>query len=99
MARGAPQYRSADWANHAAAHWTGAVVKTLISAVTGVVQNRTMFRPLSQDALILRRYIPNWAAPDDRKVNPWDLNEPDPTDNGTRGTFPALSSSAMSEIR
>jgi hypothetical protein len=25
---------------------------------------------------------PNWAAPDDRKVNPWDLNEPDPTDNG-----------------
>ena len=25
---------------------------------------------------------------DDRKVNPWDLNEPDPTDNGTMGTIP-----------
>jgi|SRR5216684_8213566 len=64
------------------------VLKTLISPVTGVVQTRTMFRPLSQDALILRRYTPNWAAPDDRKVNPWDLNEPDPTDNGTMGTIP-----------
>jgi hypothetical protein len=64
------------------------VLKTLISPVTGVVRTRTMFRPLSQDALILRRYTPNWAAPDDRKVNPWDLNEPDPTDNGTMGTIP-----------
>ena len=64
------------------------LLKTLISPVTGVVQTRTMFRPLSQDALILRRYTPNWAAPDDRKVNPWDLNEPDPTDNGTMGTIP-----------
>jgi FtsP/CotA-like multicopper oxidase with cupredoxin domain/plastocyanin len=64
------------------------IVKTLISPVTGVVQTRTMFKPLSQDALFLRRYTPNWAAPDDRKVNPWDLNEPDPTDNGTMGTIP-----------
>ena len=32
------------------------------------------------DALILRRYIANWEIPDDRKVNPWDINEPDPTD-------------------
>jgi FtsP/CotA-like multicopper oxidase with cupredoxin domain/plastocyanin len=64
------------------------ILKTLISPVTGVVQTRTMFRPLSQDALILRRYTQNWAAPDDRKVNPWDLNEPDPTDNGTMGTIP-----------
>lgn len=31
------------------------VIKTLISPVTGVVQSRNMFRPLSQDALILRR--------------------------------------------
>jgi FtsP/CotA-like multicopper oxidase with cupredoxin domain len=64
------------------------VMKTLISPVTGVVQSRTMFKPLSRDALILRRYTANWAAPDDRKVNPWDLNEPDPTDNGTMGTIP-----------
>ena len=40
------------------------------------------------DALIFRRYTPNWAAPDDRKVNPWDINELDPTDNGTMGTIP-----------
>ena len=26
--------------------------------------------------------------PDDRKVNPWDLNELNPTDNGTMGTIP-----------
>lgn len=64
------------------------VVKTLVSPVTGVVRTRTMFKPLSQDALILRRYTANWAAPADRKVNPWDINEPDPTDNGTMGTIP-----------
>src|SRR6266545_1076763 len=64
------------------------VTKTLTSPVTGQVRSRTMFKPLSEDALILRRYTPNWAAPDDRKVNPWDLNEPDPTDNGTMGTIP-----------
>lgn len=48
------------------------------------------------DALILRRYKPPkkqdqsdaWTVPDDRKVNPWDLNEQDPTDNGTMGTIP-----------
>jgi FtsP/CotA-like multicopper oxidase with cupredoxin domain len=48
------------------------------------------------DALILRRYKPPakkdlsdaWTVPDDRKVNPWDLNEPDPTDSGTMGTIP-----------
>src|SRR5882724_10312947 len=48
------------------------------------------------DALILRRYKPPtkpdqsdaWTVPDDRKVNPWDLNELDPTDNGTMGTIP-----------
>jgi FtsP/CotA-like multicopper oxidase with cupredoxin domain len=39
-------------------------------------------------ALILRRYTKDWAAPDDRKVNPWDVNEPDPTDSGTMGTIP-----------
>jgi FtsP/CotA-like multicopper oxidase with cupredoxin domain/plastocyanin len=64
------------------------IIKSLVSPVSGVVQSRTMFRPLSQDALILRRYTANWAAPADRKVNPWDLNEPDPTDSGTMGTIP-----------
>jgi hypothetical protein len=39
-----------------------------------------------KDAPILRRYTANWAAPDDRRVNPWDLNEPDPTK--TFGTIP-----------
>jgi plastocyanin len=60
-----------------------------------------MFKPLTDkdgaiDALILRRYKPPtkknqsdaWTVPDDRKVNPWDLNEPDPTDKGTMGTIP-----------
>lgn len=76
---------------------------TLQSPETGVVQTRTMYLPVNlgtevdgmgdtiwkvQDALILRRYTANWAQPDDRKVNPWDLNEPDPTDNGTMGTIP-----------
>ncbi|MGI8567895.1 MAG: multicopper oxidase domain-containing protein [Methylocella sp.] len=64
------------------------VEKTLFSPVTRVKKSRKMFMPLSEDALILRRYTENWAAPDDRKVNPWDLNEPDPTDNGTMGTIP-----------
>src|SRR5215208_1026884 len=62
--------------------------KTLTSPETGVVRNRTMYKPLDEDALILRRYTANWAAPDDRKVNPWDLNERDPTDKGTMGTIP-----------
>jgi FtsP/CotA-like multicopper oxidase with cupredoxin domain/plastocyanin len=64
------------------------VVKTLSSPETGVVQTRTMFKPLGEDALILRRYTAGWAAPDDRKVNPWDLNERNPTDTGTMGTIP-----------
>jgi plastocyanin len=75
----------------------------LTSPETGVTTNRTMFLPVNRptqtgaggakewrviDALILRRYTEGWQAPDDRKVNPWDLNEPDPTDNGTMGTIP-----------
>src|SRR5215469_7662592 len=44
------------------------------------------FLPLDADALILRNYTANWAAPDDRKVNPWDMNEPDPAT--TMGTIP-----------
>jgi FtsP/CotA-like multicopper oxidase with cupredoxin domain len=65
-----------------------AVPKVITSPETGVSRTRMMWKPLNQDALILRRYTPNWAAPDDRKVNPWDLNELDPTDNGTMGTIP-----------
>ena len=57
----------------------------------------TNANPLGDDALILRRYKPPadpaqpvdaWTVPDDRKVNPWDLNEPDPTETGTKGTIP-----------
>jgi plastocyanin len=70
-----------------------AVKKTLFSPVTlHTRKDVTIYLPaqgtLSQDALILRRYTENWAAPDDRKVNPWDLNEPHPTDEGTMGTIP-----------
>jgi len=75
---------------------------TLKSPGTGVTTTRTMFAPLRDDkgnvidALILRRYKPPqkpdgsdaWTVPDDRKVNPWDLNEQDPTDMGTMGTIP-----------
>jgi plastocyanin/FtsP/CotA-like multicopper oxidase with cupredoxin domain len=75
---------------------------TLNSPGTGVSTTRAMFAPLRDnkgnviDALILRRYKPPqkqdlsdaWTVPDDRKVNPWDLNEQDPTDNGTMGTIP-----------
>ncbi|MFD8478144.1 multicopper oxidase domain-containing protein [Kitasatospora sp. NPDC059673] len=74
----------------------------LTSPGTGVSATRTMHNPLRdsngdvKDALILRRYKPPakadgsdaWTVPDDRKVNPWDLNEPDPTDAGTMGTIP-----------
>ncbi len=61
---------------------------TLQSPESGAMQTRTMYLPVNlgtdvdamgdniwkvQDALILRRYTANWAQPDDRKVNPWDL--------------------------
>jgi plastocyanin/FtsP/CotA-like multicopper oxidase with cupredoxin domain len=75
---------------------------TLKSPGTGATHTRTMFAPTRDDkgavsdALILRRYKPPqkadqsdaWSVPDDRKINPWDLNEPDPTDTGTMGTIP-----------
>ena len=62
----------------------------------------TMFNPLRDtggaviDALILRRYCPptkadgsdSWTVPDDRKINPWDLNEHNPGESGTMGTIP-----------
>lgn len=76
------------------------VSRTLTSPETGASRTATMYFPANEgmdpatkdwkaiDALILRRYTANWAAPDDRKVNPWDLNEGDPTDNGTMGTIP-----------
>ena len=51
-----------------------------------------MYAPV--EALLLRRYKPPtrsdqsdaWTVPDDRRVNPWDLNEPDPSK--TMGTIP-----------
>src|SRR5215831_13268230 len=72
----------------------GSVLVNLTSPVTHATRNNVrMYKPLMDganvgEALILRRYTANWAAPDDRKVNPWDLNEPDPTDAGTMGTIP-----------
>jgi plastocyanin/FtsP/CotA-like multicopper oxidase with cupredoxin domain len=60
----------------------------LHSPVTGVSRTASVNRPITSDALILRRYTKDWRSPDDRKVNPWDLNEPDPTDAGTMGTIP-----------
>src|SRR5438093_13552986 len=61
--------------------------KTLSSPGTGKSFSREMYKPV--EALILRRYKPPvladesdaWTQPDDRKVNPWDLNEPDPRDD------------------
>lgn len=75
---------------------------TLNSPGTGATSVRKMNNPLRDgdgnvmDALILRRYKPPnkadqsdaWTSPDDRKVNPWDINEHDPTDTGTMGTIP-----------
>lgn len=64
------------------------------SPVTGQNGTKNMFQRVKDskgqisDALILRRFTPNWAAPDDHKVNPWDLNEPNPTD-GTLLLIPA----------
>jgi len=70
--------------------------KTITSPMTGASRTVTMNLPVSEDVLILRRYRPPqvpdqsdaWTVPDDRKVNPWDLNEPNPTDSGTMGTIP-----------
>jgi plastocyanin len=58
------------------------------SPMTGANRTQTMQRPMSGEALLLRRYSKTWQAPEDRKINPWDLNEPDPTDAGTMGTIP-----------
>lgn len=64
------------------------VEKELYSPVTNDTRKRKMFFPVEGDALILRRYTKDWEKPDDHKVNPWDINEPDPSDNGTMGTIP-----------
>src|SRR5260370_33710012 len=53
--------------------------KVLVSPVTGVTRTVNMRKPID-NALILRRYTPNSAAPADQKVNPWDMNEQYPTD-------------------
>ncbi len=76
---------------------------TLNSVVSGTAPRMvTMYNPIRDDAgavtdaLILRRYRPPlladqsdaWTVPDDRKVNPWDLNEHNPGERGTMGTIP-----------
>jgi plastocyanin len=78
-------------------------IVTLFSPGTGVTKHKRMYAPLRDtitgevmDALIFRRYkaplladqSDAWTVPDDRKINPWDINEKDPTDNGTMGTIP-----------
>jgi plastocyanin len=77
-------------------------METLSTMVPGSAPRQVlMFNPIRDssgpvDALVLRRYRPPtnadgsdaWTVPDDRKVNPWDLNERDPGENGTRGTIP-----------
>ena|SRR5438093_13227016 len=60
---------------------------TLTSPETSVSRVQNMYKPI-EDALLLRRYDENWEKPQDQKVNPWDLNERDPTDNGTRVLYP-----------
>ena len=71
----------------------------LPSSVGGPGRTVKMYKPLMKggqiiDALIYRRYKPPtgpntaWTVPDDRKVNPWDLNEPFPGETGTMGTIP-----------
>jgi hypothetical protein len=45
----------------------------LHSPVTGMSRTASVNRLIADDALVLRRYTKNWRAPDDRKVNPWDL--------------------------
>ena len=76
--------------------------ETLNTLVPGSAPRQVkMYNPIRTgkvvvDALILRRYKPPtkadgsdaWTVPDDRKINPWDLNERNPTENGTRGTIP-----------
>jgi plastocyanin len=73
-----------------------------LTTSTGVTKTVFMNAPLRDsagdvtDALIFRRYkapdpaqgIGEWQVPDDRKINPWDKNEADPTDAGTMGTIP-----------
>jgi plastocyanin len=88
-----------------AQHLTGATSRMLnYSSVDGTITYSIQgFNPIDSEALILRRYKPpkpdgsgKWTIPDDRKVNPWDLNERDPRDRddtgqpilGTSGTIP-----------
>jgi plastocyanin/FtsP/CotA-like multicopper oxidase with cupredoxin domain len=60
----------------------------LRSPSTGKTRTAIVNAPMPGGALILRRYTDGWRVPVDRKVNPWDLNEPNPTDTGTMGTIP-----------
>jgi FtsP/CotA-like multicopper oxidase with cupredoxin domain/plastocyanin len=77
-------------------------LETLNTMVPGSAPRQVMmFNPIRDssgpvDALVLRRYRPPaqadgsdaWTVPDDRKVNPWDINERNPGESGTRGTIP-----------
>lgn len=45
-----------------------------------------LYKPLPEQALVIRRYAANWSAPADQPLNNWDLEEPDPA--RTKGTIP-----------
>ncbi len=60
-----------------------------IHRMTGEMLTRDangFFRALPAPALLVRRYMANWASPDDQPLNAWDLTEPPPSQ--THGTIP-----------
>jgi len=76
-----------------------------INRMTGELLTRDaitgMFAPVGGsggEALILRRYTAGWAAPDDRKINPWDINELDARVTGGTIPGPTLECSIGEEI-
>jgi hypothetical protein len=57
-------------------------------AVTGARTDAHDVQPVGEDALVRRRYTPDWAALPTQGESVWDLSEPDPTHNGTMETIP-----------
>lgn len=61
-----------------------------------------MFAPVGGpggEALILRRYTVDWTAPDDRKINPWDINERDARVTGGTIPGPTLSAASVKKLQ
>ena len=57
-----------------------------------------MYRPAAREMLVLRRTTADWAAPDDRPLNPWDLTAPDPLTTGGTIPGPVLTAKVADEI-